>query len=274
MMMNRRTFLSAAASLAGAAATQTAASAAVDPQYKLIAHRGGIVDAQYPENSPGSLQAAIDRGYWMIEVDVRCTRDGEPILQHDADFQRFYGNPGKVAEMTWAEIGRLRANPGGYTPIHFRDACRMCEGKIRLMLDIKGSDYPDECYVAMRKSMETHNLLRDAYSLSGGGERGEKHLTQHCYRSANRARLQEAIANGEDVRSTRFLFELASVLDEETVTFAQKAGVVPVAAINTFRYTMEKRDKELGPKEDFEKMHKLGVKRFQIDSRYEHLFHS
>src|SRR5690606_12194252 len=118
------------------------------------------------------------------------------------------------------------------------------------------------------------NLLRDAYSLSGGGERGEKHLTRHCYRSSNRGTLREAIARGEDVRSTRFLFELASILDEETVALANKAGVVPVASINTFRYTMAKRDEELGPKEDFEKVRRLGVKHYQIDSRYEHLFHS
>lgn len=272
--MNRRTFLTTATSLAGIAVTARPGAAAIDPAYKLIAHRGGIVDEAFPENSPGSLQAAIDRGYWMIEVDIRCTKDGEPILQHDADFQRFYGNSGKVGEMTWAEIGRLRAKPGGYAPIHFRDVCRMCEGKIKLMLDIKSAEYPDRFYITLRALMEKHNLLRDAYALSGGGERGEKHLTKHCFRSANLTRLQEAMARGEGTQSKYFLFELSSVMDAERIALARKAKVIPVASINTFRYTMAKRDEELGPKEDFERVSKLGIKHWQIDSRYEKLFHA
>jgi glycerophosphoryl diester phosphodiesterase len=271
--MNRRTFLKTATSLAGAAAALPA-SAGIAPQHKLIAHRGGIVGESYPENSPGSLQAAIDRGYWMIEVDIRCTKDGEPILQHDPDFRRFYNNPGKVGDMTWAEIRKLRATPGNYAPIHFSEVCRMCEGKVKLMLDIKSAEYPEQFYITLRKFMEKHNLLRDAYALSGGGERAEKHLTRHCYRSTNLARLQAAIARGDDTESQYFLFELSAVMDEERIALARKAKVVPVASINTFRYTMANRDEELGPKEDFERVSKLGIRHWQIDSRYEKLFHS
>jgi len=265
--MNRRTFLTTATSLAA-----MSAAAKIAPQYKLIAHRGGIVDEQYPENSPGSLQAAIDRGYWMIEVDVRCTKDGVPILQHDPDFKRFYGNPGKVSEMTWAEISRLRATPGNNAPIHFEDVCKMCAGKVKLMLDIKSAEYPDAFYLSMKKSMEKHGLLRNAYALSGGGPRGEELLTKHCYRSSNRKSLKEAAAKGEKVSETRFLFELASILDEEALSLTRNLGVAPVAAINTFRYTMEKRDEELGPKEDMQRVSKLGVTHYQIDSRYDKLF--
>jgi glycerophosphoryl diester phosphodiesterase len=58
---------------------------------RLIAHRGGIVDDIHAENSRGSIEEAIKRGYWMIEVDVRATLDGEPVLQHDATLERFYG---------------------------------------------------------------------------------------------------------------------------------------------------------------------------------------
>lgn len=263
--MTRRSFFSATVSVC-------AASAAIDSEYRLIAHRGGIVDKQHSENSPGSLQAAIDLGYWMIEVDIRRTKDGEPILQHDPDFRRFYGDGRRVEEMTWDEISRLRAQPGGTSPIHFRDVCRMCEGKIRLMLDIKGDDFPEEFYTNLRQLLEKHNLLHSAYALNGGGARGAKHLTSHCYRSANRARLGEAIAAGEDVRSRYFLFELASELDEDAFDLCRKSGVTAVAAINTFRYTLAKRDEQKGPEEDAARLKKLGVKYYQIDSRYDTLF--
>src|SRR5690606_38159484 len=97
-----------------------------------------------------SIQAAIDRGYWMIEVDIRRTKDGEPIIHHDQDFKRFYGNLEKVADLTWTEIGRLKASPGGTSPLHFRYVCKMCDGKIRLMLDIKGNDHQESFYISVR----------------------------------------------------------------------------------------------------------------------------
>lgn len=263
--MTRRDFIAAAAAA-------NAANAAIGKQYKLIAHRGGIVDGAHAENSPGSIEAAIARGYWMIEVDIRMTKDGEPILQHDPDFRRFYGEGRRVEEMTWTEISKLRAVPGGTSPIHFRDVCRMCEGKIRLMLDIKSDKFPEEFYANLRNLLEKHSLLRDAYALSGGGERGARHLTQHCYRSSNRTTLKAAIERGEDVKSKYFLFELASDLDQPTFELCRQAGVTPVAAINTFRYTMAKRDEQKGPEEDAARLKALGVRHYQIDSRYDPLF--
>lgn len=262
-MTTRRTFL---ASMAAASAT-----AAIAPELKLIAHRGGIVDDAHAENSPKSLQSAIERGYWMVEVDIRRTRDGEPILQHDADFRRYYGHPAKVEDMTWAEVARLRATPGGSKPIHFREACAMCENKTRLMLDIKGADWPEAFYLGLAKTMRSHNLLHTAYLL-GGGSRPAQIFGGECFQSSNRKTLAEAVARGEDVKSRRFLFELASDLDAEALALCRKHDVTPVAAINTFRYTMAKRDEWQGPKEDAQRLRQLGVLHYQIDSRYEPLF--
>ncbi|HWR52999.1 MAG TPA: glycerophosphodiester phosphodiesterase family protein [Bryobacteraceae bacterium] len=137
-------------------------------KYHLIAHRGGVVDDAHPENSPGSIQAAIDRGYWMLEVDIRRTKDGEPLLQHDPTFSRFYGDDRTVEQMTWAEVQRLRSKPGDTSPIHFRDVCRMCKGRVRLMLDIKSDSWPDEFYQSVIRDLGDHNLLHSAYLLGGG----------------------------------------------------------------------------------------------------------
>lgn len=259
--MTRRTFVSVAAG----------ATAAIAPPFKLIAHRGGIVDAEHAENSPHSLQAAIDRGYWMVEVDIRRTRDGEPVLQHDADFQRYYGHASKVEDMTWAEVSRLRATPGGSKPIHFREACAMCEGKVRLMLDIKGTDWPQHFYQGLADTMRRHKLLDTAYLL-GGGSRPAQIFGGECFQSSNRKSLAEAAERGEDVKARRFLFELASDLDASALALCRQYGVTAVAAINTFRYTMAKRDEWQGPKEDAQRLRQLGVLHYQIDSRYEPLF--
>jgi hypothetical protein len=56
------------------------------------------------------------------------------------------------------------------------------------------------------------------------------------------------------------------------VTLCRKLKVVPVAAINTFQYTLAKRDEIKGPAEDVAKLRRLGVTHYQVDSRYEYLF--
>jgi len=245
-------------------------SAAVPKKYQLIAHRGGIVDDQHAENSPGSVQTAIDRGFWMLEVDIRRTKDGEPILQHDNNFERFYGDPRKVEEVTWKEASALRSKPGNTSPIHFRDLCAMCKGKTRLMLDIKSESFPDDFYVSLKRSLFENGLLESTYLL-GGGTKAKSFLGTSVYPSCNRKSLAAAMERGDDTKHM-YLFELASELTEESVDLCRKAGITPVAAINTFRYEMAKRDVMQGAAEDAEKMKKLGITHFQIDSVYEKLF--
>ena len=107
------------------------ATAAAGKPPRLIAHRGGVVGEEFAENGPASLNAAIERGYWMVEVDIRESKDGKLLVQHDPDFQRFFGNPGKVAEMNCSESA-LCGHSGG-TPLHFQN-CRNCARARGLML--------------------------------------------------------------------------------------------------------------------------------------------
>jgi glycerophosphoryl diester phosphodiesterase len=272
MKTTRRSFVSMAALAAPAMymGETLSADAAASKKYQLIAHRGGIVDGQHAENSPGSVKTAIEQGYWMLEVDIRRTKDGEPILQHDGNFQRFYDDPRSVEDVTWKEASALRSKPGNTSPIHFRDLCAMCKNKTRLMLDIKSENYPDDFYMSMKQALSENGLLETTYLL-GGGTKAKSFLGTPVYLSCTRKSLAAALERGEDV-SHMYLFELASDLTEESVSLSKKAGITSVAAINTFRYKMAKRDDMEGAAEDAERMKKLGITHFQIDSIYEKFF--
>lgn len=50
---------------------------------KIIGHRGA--KALAPENTLASIQAALDAGVDVIEIDVHVTRDGVPVLNHDPE---------------------------------------------------------------------------------------------------------------------------------------------------------------------------------------------
>ncbi len=73
----------------------------------LMAHRGS--SDELPENTRAAFQRALDQGADILETDIRFTRDDEIILMHDATLERTTNGAGKVAEMTLAEIKKLRA---------------------------------------------------------------------------------------------------------------------------------------------------------------------
>jgi glycerophosphoryl diester phosphodiesterase len=271
--MNRRQLLQAGFAatglqFAGALPSASAQSFAFRGQpVHLAAHRGGVVDSEHPENSAISIQTAIARGYWMIEVDVRATRDGEPILHHDSTFERYYGDPRRPESMTWAEVQRLRSTPGNRAPLHFDQMCAMAEGKLRLMLDMKGQSFPAPYLQRIEDTMRRHDLLQGSCTLGGGVVK--QHFAGKILLSAGRQPLREALARGEQVSSRYFLFELGSVMDQEAVSLCKQHGVLCMAAINTFRYEMAKVDHWKGAEADIQRLLALGVRHFQLDSIYE-----
>lgn len=249
------------------------ASGAIAAGLRLIAHRGGVVDQGRPENSPAAVQTAIDHGYWMIEVDVRRTRDHEPVLYHDRTLQKYFAETRPIEELTWAEVRKLRSNPGGKPPLHFDEACAMCNGRMRLMLDLKEKWEP-AFYQRLLRHIVDHRIPGPIWSL--GGPPIRPLFDGKVMVSVNRKSLQSALDAGEPVAQRYFLFELGSELltpeGRQAVQLATTHNVVPVAAINTFRYTMAKRDEWEGPKEDIAALRARGLQCYQVDSRYEQLF--
>ncbi|MFP4031529.1 MAG: glycerophosphodiester phosphodiesterase [Desulfococcaceae bacterium] len=76
----------------------------------VVAHRGFRTRA--PENTLAAFEAAATAGAAMIEFDVGLTRDGVPVVIHDAEVDRTTDGVGRVDDLTLAEIQALDA--GGW----------------------------------------------------------------------------------------------------------------------------------------------------------------
>lgn len=76
---------------------------------RVIGHRGAMALA--PENTRQAFAAAAAMGVAAIESDVRLSKDGEPVLIHDATLRRTHGHPGVVAELTMAELSAIGPAP-------------------------------------------------------------------------------------------------------------------------------------------------------------------
>lgn len=85
---------------------------------ELVAHRG--YPSRFPENSLPGMRAALDAGARYVEFDVQFSRDGVPVVLHDATLRRVTGKRGTVFLMDYAEIA---ARPAG-EPSRFGDRFR------------------------------------------------------------------------------------------------------------------------------------------------------
>ena len=74
---------------------------------RLIGHRGAARHA--PENTLASVRMAALQGAPWVEVDVKLTADGVPVLMHDDTLDRTTNGRGKVAETRFEALSRLDA---------------------------------------------------------------------------------------------------------------------------------------------------------------------
>lgn len=72
----------------------------------IIAHRSG--PGIYPEQSILSAREALKNGADMVEMDVRETKDGVPVICHDDDTGRMFGVEGEVKDFTLQQFMAMR----------------------------------------------------------------------------------------------------------------------------------------------------------------------
>lgn len=68
----------------------------------IIAHRGASKYA--PENTLPAFQKALEQGAQAIELDVRCTKDGIPVICHDATINRTSNGKGYIHRLTLEQL--------------------------------------------------------------------------------------------------------------------------------------------------------------------------
>ncbi|MFE2746531.1 glycerophosphodiester phosphodiesterase [Streptomyces scopuliridis] len=70
-----------------------------------VGHRGDPYRVR--ENTLPSVHSARRRGADAVEIDVRLTRDGVPVLLHDSTLERLWGHERRLAELTYEELRAL-----------------------------------------------------------------------------------------------------------------------------------------------------------------------
>ena len=104
-----------------------------------IAHRG--YSDRYPENTVRSILEAVDHGAEWVEIDVRWTRDRQPVLHHDENLKNSLGLDRKVGDVTAAEIQARPINGSSEAvPTLERTMEAMADNRAKLYLHLKDGE--------------------------------------------------------------------------------------------------------------------------------------
>jgi glycerophosphoryl diester phosphodiesterase len=82
----------------------------------LVAHRGHA--HRFPENTLPALRDAAARGVSLLEFDIQLSRDGVPVLLHDATLARTAGDPRDARRLPLAALRAVSV----HEPARFGDA--------------------------------------------------------------------------------------------------------------------------------------------------------
>jgi len=109
----------------------------------VAAHRAAHND--HPENSISAIKQAIELGVDIVELDVKTTKDGIPVLMHDGTVDRTTNGSGKVEDYTLSELLTFSLKmPDGTlmdeTIPTFEEALKVIHGNIMVDIDLKTDD--------------------------------------------------------------------------------------------------------------------------------------
>ncbi len=110
-------------------------------EVQIVAHRGFA--SRFPENTLLAIQGAFDMGADAVEIDVRFTSDGVPMLMHDGTLDRTTNGSGSMSDYRYSQIRELDACswfgqefPNCKVPT-LRQALEVGKGRGKILLDVK-----------------------------------------------------------------------------------------------------------------------------------------
>jgi glycerophosphoryl diester phosphodiesterase len=203
-------------------------------QVSVVGHRGDPYE--HRENTLASIRSALGRGVDAVEVDVRLTRDGQPVLLHDPTLERLWEVDAAVGSLTAEELAEAT---GGGVP-SFADALAELlrhGGPARMMVDLTG---PEQAGPAVAAVAEAGAAARVYYC----GGMAAMHEVRALVPDAEiamtwktSARPADALLAGLAPRWLNLRFPLA---DAEAVAWAHERGLLVSAWTADWRLSMSR----------------------------------
>lgn len=232
-------------------------------EFKLIAHRGGVVDQHIDENSIASIKKAAANGYYMVELDVRTTKDAVLIVHHDRNMQRFFGVDKIVEDLNWDEL-RTFKSANGHTVQKLGDILQLAKSEgLQVMIDLKIRGNQQKQFEAIYTMLTDLDLAQQALIIPS--EEATDYFRGKIKLSCTRKQI-ESYQQREDYSPQHYyLFANPS---PEDFSWA-KAHDIQVVGVLNYRASSEANYKKKAAA-----LIDLGVQYIQLDSRFDEFFKS
>lgn len=127
------------------------------------AHRGLFDNEsqEHPENSKQAFLRAIEKNYG-IELDVQVTKDGVPVVFHDATLKRACCVDLKVSELTFEELKEYKLFDSRESIPTFQEVMDLIHGQVPVIVEIKM--YEDDSKVN-EHAMEVLDSYQGVYCM-------------------------------------------------------------------------------------------------------------
>ncbi len=122
----------------------------------IIAHRGASRMAG-SDNTIESFSLAITTGAEYVEMDIRRTKDHRLVVFHDDSI-----NNTKLEELTFRELN-TEAEKSGYQVPLFEDVLKLCQGKIKLDLELKETGYEKEVISLVKRYFSYDSFMLKSF---------------------------------------------------------------------------------------------------------------
>jgi glycerophosphoryl diester phosphodiesterase len=131
---------------------------------------------QAPENTRATISKALTLGIDVIELDGRLSRDGIPVLSHDATLDRTASAAGPATALTAAELANLDA--GSWHHPGFADesvptlaeAFNLIDGAAHVNIDVKANAAAPPVIDVIRRSRVEDGVIISGRTAPRAGE--------------------------------------------------------------------------------------------------------
>lgn len=120
-----------------------------------IAHRG-LHGEDIPENTLEAFEAALDAGY-AIELDVRETADGVPVVYHDATLRRLTGRDVTVSSARWTDLSDVTILDTEEGIPRLSDVLSTIGGEVPVLVEIKSQGRPGRLEAAVTSRLDSYD---------------------------------------------------------------------------------------------------------------------
>ncbi|HAP4931498.1 TPA: glycerophosphodiester phosphodiesterase family protein [Enterococcus faecalis] len=141
------------------------------PETHTVAHRGATTRA--PENTLEAINEAANYGYYGVEIDVRCSKDGVPFLMHDDTLDRTTTGTGIDENYTLAELKKLKIKTDAYNrykdknlkiPTFDEAAETIAENNLIVNVDGSKGNWKDDVFVSnIINTLKKHNIYDKSF---------------------------------------------------------------------------------------------------------------